>query len=48
MNWAWLVTAEPDPLGTAGRDLDARWKDPTSRRASSAEPRSCARPARGY
>jgi hypothetical protein len=28
MNWAWLVTAEPDPLGTAGRDLDARWKDP--------------------
>jgi len=28
MNWAWLVTAEPDPLGVAGRDLDARWKDP--------------------
>jgi len=27
MNWAWLVTAEPDALGTAGRDLDARWKD---------------------
>jgi len=27
MNWAWLVTAEPDPLGTAGRDLDARWRD---------------------
>ncbi len=28
MNWAWLVTNEPDPLGLAGRDLDARWKDP--------------------
>jgi hypothetical protein len=28
VNWAWLVTAEPDPLGLAGRDLDARWKDP--------------------
>jgi len=28
MNWAWLVTAEPDPLGVAGRDLDARWRDP--------------------
>jgi hypothetical protein len=27
INWAWLVSAEPDPLGTAGRDLDARWKD---------------------
>jgi hypothetical protein len=27
MNWAWLVTAEPDALGMAGRDLDARWKD---------------------
>jgi hypothetical protein len=27
MNWAWLVTAEPDPLGAAGRDLDARWRD---------------------
>jgi hypothetical protein len=28
VNWAWLVTAEPDGLGAAGRDLDARWKDP--------------------
>jgi hypothetical protein len=28
MNWAWLLTAEPDALGNAGRDLDARWKDP--------------------
>jgi hypothetical protein len=28
MNWAWLVTSEPDPLGDAGRDLDARWNDP--------------------
>jgi hypothetical protein len=28
INWAWLITAEPDPLGAAGRDLDARWKDP--------------------
>jgi hypothetical protein len=27
MNWAWLATAEPDPLGQAGRDLDARWHD---------------------
>ena len=28
VNWAWLVYAEPDPLGSAGRDLDARWRDP--------------------
>jgi len=28
MHWAWLATAEPDPLGQAGRDLDARWRDP--------------------
>jgi hypothetical protein len=28
LNWAWLVTAEADGLGAAGRDLDARWKDP--------------------
>jgi hypothetical protein len=27
VNWAWLITAEPDGLGAAGRDLDARWKD---------------------
>jgi hypothetical protein len=27
VNWAWLVTAEPDGLGAAGRDLDARWRD---------------------
>ena len=28
MNWAWLATGELDPLGQAGRDLDARWRDP--------------------
>ena len=28
INWAWLATAEPDPLGDAGRDLDRRWNDP--------------------
>jgi hypothetical protein len=28
INWAWLVTPAPEPLGTAGRDLDLRWKDP--------------------
>jgi len=28
VNWAWLVTGEPDGLGAAGEDLDARWKDP--------------------
>lgn len=28
MQWAWLATAEPDPLGQAGTDLDARWRDP--------------------
>jgi len=28
MNWAWLVTADTDGLGAAGRDLDARWTDP--------------------
>jgi hypothetical protein len=28
VHWAWLATAEPDPLGEAGRDLDARWRDP--------------------
>jgi hypothetical protein len=27
MNWAWLATGELDPLGQAGRDLDARWND---------------------
>lgn len=27
VNWAWLVTGEPDGLGAAGADLDARWKD---------------------
>jgi hypothetical protein len=27
INWAWLVTAEPDALGEAGRDLDMRWRD---------------------
>jgi hypothetical protein len=27
VNWAWLVTAEPDALGEAGRDLDLRWRD---------------------
>jgi hypothetical protein len=28
VNWAWLVTGEPEGLGLAGSDLDARWKDP--------------------
>jgi len=28
IHWAWLATAEPDPLGEAGRDLEARWRDP--------------------
>jgi hypothetical protein len=28
MNWAWLVTADTNGLGAAGRDLDARWTDP--------------------
>jgi hypothetical protein len=29
MNWAWLlIGGDPDPLGDAGRDLDARWRDP--------------------
>jgi hypothetical protein len=28
VDWAWLVTAELDGLGQAGRDLGARWKDP--------------------
>src|SRR5712691_1283044 len=27
INWAWLFTAEPEPLGEAGRDLDERWKN---------------------
>lgn len=27
VNWAWLVTGEPDGLGLVGRDLDARWRD---------------------
>ena len=27
VSWAWLVTAEPDGLGEAGRDLDLRWQD---------------------
>ncbi|MBV9543687.1 MAG: hypothetical protein JOY61_04860, partial [Chloroflexi bacterium] len=27
VNWAWLVTGEPDALGQAGRDLSARWGD---------------------
>jgi len=27
MNWAWLFTGDPDPLGAEGRDLDARWRD---------------------
>jgi hypothetical protein len=28
VSWAWLVTAEPDGLGEAGRDLVLRWEDP--------------------
>jgi hypothetical protein len=27
INWAWLATGEPDPLGQAGKDLDTRWRD---------------------
>jgi hypothetical protein len=27
VNWAWLVTGEPEGLGLAGDDLQARWKD---------------------
>jgi hypothetical protein len=27
VNWAWLITAEPDGLGAAGRDLGERWRD---------------------
>lgn len=27
VKWAWLVTGEPDGLGLAGDDLDARWRD---------------------
>ena len=27
VNWAWLVTGEPDGLGVAGDDLQARWKE---------------------
>jgi hypothetical protein len=27
VNWAWLVTGEPEGLGVAGDDLQARWKD---------------------
>jgi len=27
VNWAWMVTGEPDGLGAAGDDLQARWKD---------------------
>lgn len=28
VNWAWLVTGDPEGLGLAGDDLQARWKDP--------------------
>jgi hypothetical protein len=28
VNWAWLVTGEPEGLGAAGQDLEARWRDP--------------------
>lgn len=28
MQWAWLVTHDPDPLGQAGVDLERRWSDP--------------------
>ncbi|HEY1291494.1 MAG TPA: hypothetical protein VGJ60_00255 [Chloroflexota bacterium] len=27
VNWAWLVTGEPEGLGVAGDDLQVRWKD---------------------
>jgi hypothetical protein len=32
VNWAWLVTGEPEGLGVAGQDLDARWKDAEEQR----------------
>jgi len=28
VNWAWLVTTDPDPLGAVGPELDARWGSP--------------------
>lgn len=28
VNWAWLITGQPEGLGLAGDDLQARWKDP--------------------
>lgn len=27
IHWAWLITAEPEALGDAGHDLEARWRD---------------------
>jgi hypothetical protein len=32
IQWAWMVTAESESLGDAGRDLDARWKDAEEQR----------------
>ena len=32
VNWAWLMTGEPEGLGAAGQDLDARWKDAEEQR----------------
>jgi hypothetical protein len=31
IHWAWLATAEPDPLGVVGAELDRRWRDPQER-----------------
>lgn len=28
VNWAWLVTGEPEGLGAAGHDLEQRWREP--------------------
>jgi hypothetical protein len=31
VHWAWLVTAEPDPLGAVGLELATRWHSPVER-----------------
>ena len=46
MNWAWLVTAEPDPLVPLAATSTRVGRIPTNRRASSAGRRSCALAAR--
>ncbi len=32
IQWAWLATHDPDPLGLAGQELDRRWTDPEEQR----------------